>query len=399
MRPVDAPATPSAPGSADASAISATLWLGPAHLPLVSQVVARGGWRVAGVGCPEPGRAAELAAALGGPTAENAGDLRAALAAAGPGLFLIAEPGDFAAGGSSAWAAETETLLAARERGVKVVSLEPIPASLMELGGSIASATQPLVMLGEPGAGGAPGETALRAQAELVMPCPLSRFTRHMQEAMELVEDFGPIRSAAVHCLGGPGEGSLGARLFDALDLVLAFLGEPESIDAAYTAPGLGLTGPGLRPLPRESLRHLHGDLTANLRLTGGRSATVLVSDQAGRYERVLTLVGEKGRVRVYTDGFEWIDVTGAKLDESRTRRGRKSSRSGEASGAQRPPADESPAAAPMAEQIARYLQSGVSLAPAVDFPRILAMAQATLLSTRTGEGESPATMMRMAGG
>jgi hypothetical protein len=33
-----------------------------------------------------------------------------------------------------------------------------------------------------------------------------------------------------------------------------------------------------------------------------------------------------------------------------------------------------------------------------VDFVRVLAMAQAALLSTRTGEPESPATMMKMSG-
>ncbi|MDP1662563.1 MAG: hypothetical protein Q8L55_11680, partial [Phycisphaerales bacterium] len=59
---------------------------------------------------------------------------------------------------------------------------------------------------------------------------------------------------------------------------------------------------------------------------------------------------------------------------------------------------DEDPFIDALSAQLTRYVESGVGLAGQVDFSATLALCQAALLSARTGEAESPATMLRLAG-
>ena len=70
-------------------------------------------------------------------------------------------------------------------------------------------------------------------------------------------------------------------KAFRFREAFLSLLGEPETIDAAYIAPG---HGKGVHALPGESLRGLEGDLTANLRFADGRAAGLAVSNQGARW-------------------------------------------------------------------------------------------------------------------
>ncbi len=352
---------------------TATLWLNTAQHALVRAVVLRAGLKVVAVGSPEQGQAGKLAEDFG---AKPLDDLRNAIASAEPGLLLIAAPGDFAADPNTAQQ-EAQTLRSARDRGVKLATLEPLPASLLQLAAVSAKTVSPVALGPESGGEADELRTSLGEWAAMA---PLSRLTSAAQEAIEAVVAFGPVRSATISCLGSSAEGSLGARLVDAMDLVLALLGEPETIDAAFTASDAARN---LHPLPGESLRGLHGDMTANLRFGGGRAACIFCSSHAGRYELAATLIGPGGRLHLSLDGTELIDAKGQRLDRPRTASGKSD--------------DGSPAVAPLVAQLDQIIRAGRP-AGLVDWPRVLAMAQAALLSARTGEPESPATMLKMAG-
>lgn len=356
--------------------VPAILWLTPAQHALVSPIVARLGLRVTHAGAPESGPAADLAAAF---SAQPFIDLRAAVAAAREGLVLLAAPSDF---GLRA-AEDAQVLRDARARGVRVASFEPLPASLLELAGAGIDPRQ--ATTGQP-------------LAEWARFLPRSRDAGPVREVLELLETFGPVRSMTVEVLGAPHEGSLAARLFDALDLALAFLGEPETVDASFHA---ARAGQPIHAEPGETLRGLHGELTAHLRAPAGtgRSALVLAGDQAGRFDRRLTLVGPGGRLRVFSDGFEWLSVDGDRVDQSRHR----------SAGPRRAAADTAPDASPatalIADQLAAFLASGAGAGGAggggggpLDAAQVLGVAQAALLSARTGAGESPATIRRATG-
>lgn len=385
------------------------VWLDPEQVPLVRAVAAQIDLPIVAAGSPTRGRSREVAEALaqsleggegmggrGGGGIEPADDLRAALAATQSGAVWIAAAGSF--GAESAGGADLDALRACRARGVKIATLEPIPASALELAAA---------------AGGGFGDDP--AAPELVRFIPRARLSRAVLEAAEVLSAFGPVRTVAFEGWSGRGEGTLGSRLLDAMDVVAWLLGEPETIDAAYMWPGKGVRegglaagamgdgsivggggsggGGGLHLLPAETLRGLRGDMTLNCRFADGRGAGVVISDQAGRWNRSLMLVGPGGRIRVYDDGFEWVGPDGVRVDASRALGVARSDAVGSAAGGAAP----GRSAAVIAEALERYFSGREGSVPPLDMRRLLTMTGAALLSARTGEAESPATIARMA--
>ncbi|MFN0131076.1 MAG: hypothetical protein ACKVW3_00850 [Phycisphaerales bacterium] len=327
-------------------------WFAPHQTHLVRQVADLAQLQLVGIG--SSARAQGLSSELDAPTLP---DLRAALASADADLVFIAHPGAFGLSTDDASA-----LAEAHRRGLRVATLEPLPASA--------------ILLGEP------AWTAALA-ADTLRIVPLMRHAAVFRDAQEVLTAFGESRTLCIESLASPREGSLGARLYLALDFVLSILGEPETIDAAYVAPA---AGPAIHPLPSESLRELSGHLTANLRFADGRAASVVASDAAGRWSRVLTLLGPAGRLRFYDDGFEWISPEGQRRDQSRSTRTR----------GQEPAVP--PAAAAIADALSRLLDPSTPDFGPGDHATVLAMGQAALLSARTNQAESPITIKRMVG-
>jgi predicted dehydrogenase len=420
------------PGSDAAQARPALVWLRREQATLIAPVLAALNLKVWVIGDPTSDRARDAledlraAGAACDEHVETATDLRAALAVRREGVVILADPGEFGRGEDAARGTlERETIAACHERGVRVISMEPIPATLQAMQGVGAPTSLPQVLrpgdlgpTGDPSESGGSALLGVGGMGAWAYPAPLWRRSAPVQDTLTMLEQFGPVRTCGVQVLGSPHEGSLGARLFDALDLVQMLMGEPDRIDAAYIAPGAGALR-AVHPLPGETLRGLHGDLTANLRFAGGRGATITASNQSGRFEFSMVLVGERGRIRVDQSGLEWTDSDGRVVDRSRTRPSRSprtprthanlqkpsARRAGDASTSHdaaeiessSPPRSE--AVGPLAEQIRRYLQEGTAAATGLNYSRVLAMAQAALLSARTGEAESPATLMRLAHG
>jgi hypothetical protein len=339
---------------ASSKRVKAYAWLRPDQVTPVRALAEAVHIDFVAAGSPVRGQSPRIAADL---ACESRDDLRAAVAECAADVFLILDPGEF-----GREPADLRALQAAAQRRVRVGCLEPIIASALEL-----SAAQSL--LGE-------GVTA----GELARFIPLPRAGKVWRDCAEVLESFGPIRTAAIGCFGGTpcGDGSLGAQLFAALDWIHALMGEPETIDASFGSPS---HAEGLHTLPGESLRGLCGDLTANLRFGGGRTACIAVSDQAGRFNRVATLLGKGGRLRAFDDGFEWLTTAGEKVDEHRSSKRGVSTDHGHNA---------------LVDAVKRLLDSGAADTPPTNLESVLAMAQATLLSARTGQSESPETIKRM---
>lgn len=330
---------------------SAVIWMNAAQADLVRAVAKAAELDVIAVGSETKGHAPIAAAAL---SVEPLSDLRTALASADADLFWLADPGDF---GNQA--DDAESILSAARRGLRIAALEPTPASAIDLRA----------------AGWTRGFGDARP-IDAITFCPLLRASPSVRDAVELLEPFGDARFAAIECWSRPDECSLGSLLFSAVDLASSLMGELEVAAASYRAPDAS-------PRKPDGLRGLHGDLAAVLRFSGHRYCSLTLSSAAARWNRTVTLLSARGRLRIFDDGFEWIGEDGRKVEESRKR-----------ARAEDPPL-------PFAvEAIASHLRAVLSADhPPIrcDHERTLAAAEAVLLSARTGQGESPSTISHVA--
>lgn len=136
--------------------------------------------------------------------------------------------------------------------------------------------------------------------------------------AMQIFDGFGPITSLHVtsHC--GIGQGSLYARLYDAVTTVLTVLGGPDMIDAMLVPPPVlpGAEGGRVQsePLP-EGLSQLTGDIGALIRCQPLGLATISASDQAC-WDRRVQVLGPSGTVSIGQDGVSWRGSNGQIIED-----------------------------------------------------------------------------------
>ncbi len=324
------------------------LWLEPDQATTLKRVLDRADIELIGAGSPDSARIGQVASDLG---CEPVDDLRHALASTDADLILLASPARFA---DQAQDADLDGLKSAHARNVCVATLEPIPAAVNGIGGtSFAEVLQ------------------TGAINELAHMMPMTRCTPMIDELCAVLETFAPIRSCTI-TLGLPRAlGSLGARLFDAMDLVRSLVGVPNIIEAGYSSP---TAGRGLHPLPGQSLRDLHGEFSLNLRFSDGRHAALLLSDQVGATMTSITMLGNEGHLIADNAGFKWFNPDGEMIDSYTSPETK----------------DADPSEIALANQLVE-LCSGVGPKRAPTDPSsVLSMTHATLLSTRTGQGESP---------
>jgi hypothetical protein len=236
-----------------------------------------------------------------------------------------------------------DELAVLRDASVPVVSSLPVPGSASEI------ARDPRL-------------------AEAARFVPLMRHSPGYRAAREVFEPFGRRQSVNVVACSAVGEGTLFARLFDAVDLVEALCGPAEELDAALW-----------RPLPGvpETPLGLHGHLTVNVRFADNRCASATASDLGGRWSRRVTVLGEGGRLDIDDAGFEWISPEGETVDAHRDR---KKLGPGDLVGLQ-----------------ARRLLDGADAAETPpDGARLLALCEAVRLSARTAAPEAPHKIIHM---
>ncbi|UCD74586.1 MAG: hypothetical protein JSV91_12455 [Phycisphaerales bacterium] len=297
---------------------------------LVRAAVRYADLHLAGIGSPSSSASAQLSDAL---KADRIEDLRQAIQTEDLDLLWLAAPHGVAV-------AERRLI---REMGLRAISTEPRPVDIS------AAISDP-------------------SEADTADFVPLMRRSAGYRAASQVLEDFGPAQCVNVFLRSGEGEGTLIARLFDAMDVIDALCGEPETLDAALSSPLPGVP---------DSLAGLHGHLTVNLRFAGNRCACVAVSDLAGRWFRGVTVLGENGCLRINDAGFDWIARDGQIVE---TLHDKQPLSAGELVG----------------EQIRRTLDSLDTTDPPPHNARLLALCESARLSCRTGQGETPRKVMEM---
>lgn len=367
-RPNDLP-----PGARERPRPRIIAFLDPAQVPLIRAVAAAVDVELVGAGSPVKGQSGGVAAELACPAVD---DLRSVLTDGACDAVLVASPGDFGAAEGSA-GVDARAVQAAYARGVGVASLEPLPASALDVRGVWNDSQAGLVAAAVPRFVGLP------------------RRLRAFRDAAEPLEQFGPARFLVVESLARPEEGSLAARMMAACHTVVSLMGEPEVVDAAYVS-----TAAGGRIAPADTLVSLRGDLTAMMRFSDGRAAAIAASSQGARWGFGATLLGPEGRIRVHHMGFSWRAADGSLRDELRLDEARESPAYasnpheeglfGVLREPSAPSASHQPAVDALSESLSRILDPDIPDEGPIELETVLCVMQAAMLSARTGQPERP---------
>lgn len=338
------------------------VWAMPEQAEILIPILKNSGITVAGAGCPVSAQSGAVAKLFG---CDVQDDLRHLLSTETPDLVLLASTTGFADQDSDLDLAALEH---AHSQEIALATLEPLP-------------THPGVMSGTSWI----DSKNTRLSTELAAVVPLIRQTSLVDELMTALETFGAIRSMSLSLSAPSAFGSLGARIFEGMDLVRTLVGVPQTIDASFqSAHRVGLSN-GIHPLPGQSLRDLEGILAAHLRMPDGRGIVMQITDQVGRSVLRLSILGSEGQILVADDGFERFDTNGKLIDTFRLSTSNHQDYS-----------SIDPTAIRLSEQLIQ-LCSGVGPVRApVDYPSVVAMGHAALLSARTGQGETPSTIRRL---
>jgi hypothetical protein len=310
-------------------------WVERGQEKVIADAIRAADLNLIGIGATATATAAAMSTALAVP---RVGDLRQAVLRDDADMLWLAAPERI----------EADERRLIREMGRPVVSSEPRPVAVADL-------------LMNP------------REARTAHFVPFFRHSPGYRGAMDLIEELGRPRCAAVEFNSAGGEGTLFARLFDAVDVLEALCGPAETIDAALA----GAPGPsGAVP---ESLEHLHGHLTANIRFADDCCAALAISDAAGAWQRRLTLLARTGRLTITDTGSDFINGDGKRIESH-------------------PHEDPPSPGALIGMQITRLLEhrdtSATMLPP--DTTRLLALCEAARLSCRTRQGEMPARLLEM---
>jgi len=206
------------------------------------------------------------------------------------------------------------------------------------------------------------------------LPVPWFRGLRRGRRLLEAGEAFGSPMSASVEVTGPGPAGLVATRLLDAFDLLGQWLGLPAVVDACGVRPfgdGSGSKAGDATPVRLHVLA----------RYPDGRVASVVAGADGGRHQRVVTLQGDAGRLRMVDDGIDWSDAEGRCVEFA-------------PSGGP----GENDLADDLVESIEAIVRGLVPLRPMEATMDLLAVCEACMLSMRTGEPETIDRVRRMLG-
>lgn len=311
----------------------AIAWLNPDDADSIVAVLNAAGLDLCAVGTPERGQSTRLAERLG---TEPIPDLRAAVASTSAKLALLAAVPE---------GLDARTVLAADARGLRFVATGPAARSLADLAET-----------------GLLKEHAGKRASDLIRLAPRPRYHPVFRAAAEVIEAFGRFGHVSIECNAPGSAGGLRAAVFAAIDSSLALIGTPELADATASRPLYQAT---------ES-----DHVAALLRFPDGRSGQ-LTATAAGLWSWRATLLGPEGRLTIRPSGFDWLGPDGARRDEHRA--GRKQTEFGVV----------------LSQALVDVLDPNSRRGPGPDWISLHAVADAAELSARTGQPESPSTIVR----
>lgn len=220
-----------------------------------------------------------------------------------------------------------------------------------------------------------------RQEAKNVWLIPLMRRSQAITLFEEISESFSTVRSVCVTMRGCSYQGSLYARLTDAMDVLEQICGQAELLDAAMSTPlGMSAEAP-------DSLRAMHGHLTINTRFAENCCGCVQVSDVGSTWARGITILGDGGCARLTDRAFEWWNQSGKLVDSARL----------DDNFENFPDSIVDPLPVRLlSQQINRVLDPSKPRLEQRNILRVVAVCEAVRLSLATGASETPRKLMEL---
>ena len=135
--------------------------------------------------------------------------------------------------------------------------------------------------------------------------------------AEQVLESFGPIASVQVISRCGPGQGTLFARLYDAMRVLERLCSGFEMVDAMLVGPNAAQSSEPVHAhvdaIP-EFLADLSGHLGVLVRHAPRAVATISATDQAS-WQRTVHLLGPGGSLLVDEAGVSWTGPGGQPIE------------------------------------------------------------------------------------
>ena len=150
-------------------------------------------------------------------------------------------------------------------------------------------------------------------------PVLLGEFIRTpgFRAAEQILESFGPIASIHVDCHCAPGQGSLSARLHDAMRVLERLCGDMEMVDAmligANAAQSIEPVLSHVSATP-DDLADLSGHIGVLVRHNPRSSSTVSATDRSG-WRRSVRILGAGGTLEFGEVGVNWTDPVGRVIE------------------------------------------------------------------------------------
>ncbi|MCH2149410.1 MAG: hypothetical protein MK095_08255 [Phycisphaerales bacterium] len=237
-------------------------WADSNQLQVLKDASACGAIELVGIGAPDGNEAIELSDALGIPRLD---DLRAA---------LISPDHDIA------WIAAQDALDADARSAIRTAS-RPVATSTM------------------------PSDSILDVLEEGDLPAHMAPTMREVDgylAANGALEQLGQVECVHVSMICRTGQSSLLARLYDAMDMVHHLLGNPDEVFAVHAGP---------HPLQTDTVASTSGHFSVAMRYSNRASATIMVSDHGGDWDRQVLVLGEHGKLMIDDRDSEWIHSDG----------------------------------------------------------------------------------------
>jgi hypothetical protein len=245
---------------------------------------------------------------------------------------------------------EAEERAALRAVSLPVISLEPRPARLADF--------------------------LAESEHEEVVRVPRFAAGPAWRLAADAIADFGRIALLEIAVAGRPEEGSLHARLHDAMDALDRLVARPAGLAAGMDR------GPGDVP---EHLAALRGAMALEVRGEDGWCASIACTDAAPAWSRRIAATGPAGRFELDESGFIWTDVSGTVIE-------RLTVSDADAGGL-------APGPRAIAHALARPAGDPADRSSRERRIRRFALCESARLAARTGERESPARLADVLGG